>query len=463
MNKSFQHFLRCLSLSSFLVVFFINISAQQPLSLHKALEAMEQYHPSLQLKQSLIKAAEAYVKQLKDQRLPSLQLMEQFTGGTDNGLNGSYFPMGIVPSTSGGKRAANESELAMNNFLVSNLQWDFFNFGGYKANEAAASSLVETRKADLAQQDFYLRITATASYFSILKNQYLLKYSEDAAERLLGLQTAIKAYVVNGLKPGVDSSIANAELSKARLNILEAQKQLAIAKNELSLLTGIDTLLIRADTVNAPLMTQWPALSFTDASANHPLVQYYESVYKNNQAFEKAIEKSNLPKLSLLSAAWLRSSSIDPYDKFHTFQDPSFSNRYNYMAGVAMTYNLFEGKKRTDKLAVQQSETNAALQNLTLQKEQLESAGRQADINVRAALQKLDEIPIQLKAAADAYAQKLALYNSGLANIVDVVNAYYVLNRAETDEVLAKDEYWKAVLQKAYTSNQFNQLLSILK
>jgi outer membrane protein TolC len=417
----------------------------------------------LQVKQSLINAATAYIKEIKDQKLPSFQLMEQVDAGTDNSLNGSYFPMGIVPSTSGGRRTENVSNVGVNNFVVGNLQWDFYNFGGYKANEDAAVSALKVRKSDLDQQAYFLQVATTAAYFKVLKNEFLFKYSIDAYDRFSNIKKAIHAYVQSGLRPGVDSSIANAELSKARLNILDAGKQLAIAKNELSLLTGMDTSVIKVDSSNAVLIDQWQSLQQSDSLLNHPLLNYYQSVYKNNLAYEKVIRKSNLPKLSLLSAAWMRGSSIDATDKFKPAGDAFSYNRYNYMAGLALTYNLFEGKKRADKLVVQKYQTTAALQQYSLQKDQLESANKESDIYISTALNKLNEIPVQLKAASDAYAQKLALYNSGLANIIDLVNAYYILNRAQIDEVMVKDEYWRAIFQKAYAANQFNQLLSILK
>jgi outer membrane protein TolC len=215
-------------------------AGQQPLTLHASLDALTRYYPTLQVKQSLLSAAKAYVQEIKDQKLPSLQLMEQVAAGTDNSLSGSYFPMGIIPSTSGGRRAENTSDIGVNNFLVGNLQWDFFNFGGYKANEVAANTAVTVRQNDLEQETYFLKIAATAAYFNVLKNQLLLKYSADAYNRLFNIKNAITAYVSNGLRPGVDSSIANAELSKARLNIFDASRQLAVAKSELSLLTGVD-------------------------------------------------------------------------------------------------------------------------------------------------------------------------------------------------------------------------------
>jgi outer membrane protein TolC len=220
--------------------------------------------------------------------------------------------------------------------------------------------------------------------------------------------------------------------------------------------------LIIADSTNAIRILQWNGEQPNDSLVNHPLLNYYQSVYKNNLATENAIKKSNLPKLSFLTATWLRSSSIDVAGRFKSAPDAFSYNRYNYMTAMALTYNLFDGKKRLDKLRVQRFQTDASLQQYSQQKDQLTIANQESDIQLSTALSKLKEIPVQLKAASDAYTQKLSLYNAGLVNIIDLVNAYYILNRAEIDEVMVKDEYWKAVFKKAYAANMFNQLLSIL-
>ena len=73
------------------------------------------------------------------------------------------------------------------------------------------------------------------------------------------------------------------------------------------------------------------------------------------------------------------------------------------------------------------------------------------------------EIPIQFNSANDAYQQKLALYNSGLATIVDLTNALFILNRAETDNINIQSELWKATIQKVYAENRVQQFLDFIK
>ena len=63
----------------------------------------------------------------------------------------------------------------------------------------------------------------------------------------------------------------------------------------------------------------------------------------------------------------------------------------------------------------------------------------------------------------DAYVQKSVLYKNGLANIVDVQQALYNLNRAETDRSVAYINVWQALLLKAAASGDFDLFLKQVK
>ena len=71
------------------------------------------------------------------------------------------------------------------------------------------------------------------------------------------------------------------------------------------------------------------------------------------------------------------------------------------------------------------------------------------------ALKNYREVPEEVKAATDAYHQKFALYQNGLSNIVDFTQALYVLNRAEVDNYIVKNNVWQAVLYKAAATGDF--------
>ena len=78
-----------------------------------------------------------------------------------------------------------------------------------------------------------------------------------------------------------------------------------------------------------------------------------------------------------------------------------------------------------------------------------------ADQKIKYAVSNYHEAPIQMKAASDAYLQKSVLYKNGLSNIVDVTQALFLLNRAETDRDISNNNVWQALLLKAAASGDF--------
>jgi len=131
--------------------------------------------------------------------------------------------------------------------------------------------------------------------------------------------------------------------------------------------------------------------------------------------------------------------------------------------GLGISYNLFDLRRRQLKLSTQKAATSYAMKNLEEQKQALALSASQADAEMETALERLKEIPRQLKAANDGYRQKLSLYKSGLTDIIELNAALNILYRAETDYMQAKYEYANALFQKAITQNQVNTVLNFLK
>ena len=75
--------------------------------------------------------------------------------------------------------------------------------------------------------------------------------------------------------------------------------------------------------------------------------------------------------------------------------------------------------------------------------------------------------PIQLNSAQTSYNQAKARYESGLSSMPELVQSFYLLNRAEVDMSIATNNVWKALLMKTASSgdislfmNQVNKLCS---
>jgi outer membrane protein TolC len=202
---------------------------------------------------------------------------------------------------------------------------------------------------------------------------------------------------------------------------------------------------------------------FPPDTANHPLINFYRSVYQNSLQREDLVKKLYNPKISLEAAAWERGSSVDANGQYNSLSSGYGFDRGNYLVGVGISYNLFDLKRKQLKLSTQKASTDYAMKKLEEQKQLLSISANQADVEMQTALNRLQEIPKQLKAANDGYRQKLSLYKNGLTDIVELDAALNILYRAETDYMQAKYAYANALFQKAITENQVNTILNLLK
>jgi len=193
------------------------------------------------------------------------------------------------------------------------------------------------------------------------------------------------------------------------------------------------------------------------------LINYYRSVYENNLQREDLVKKMYNPKISVLAAGWGRASSVDYAGNYNSLSSGYGYQRGNYLVGIGISYNLFDLRRRQLKLRTQQASTDYSLKKLKEQQQLLDISASQADVEMETALNRLQEIPKQLKAANDSYRQNLSLYKNGLSDIITLDAALNILYRAETDYMQAKYDYSSAIFQKAITENQVNTVLNLLK
>ena len=117
----------------FALITFFSISGfaqtRTIIGLRLAIDSALHNYPELKSKQYQVESANASVTDAENQELPSLKISDQVDLGTDNGVPGSYFSMGIIPSTSGGIRQVLNTTAFSGNIGVAYLEHEFYNFG----------------------------------------------------------------------------------------------------------------------------------------------------------------------------------------------------------------------------------------------------------------------------------------------------------------------------------------------
>ena len=451
-----------------LIIYAPITGSAQVLNLYDAVNKMVINYPLLKQRQAEVSAGRAHVTTINGNRLPSLTLQDQVNMGTNNGLQGAYYSLGVVPSTSG-----SSSSLAANtnpnpgNVAISFLQWEFYTSGYYNAQQRSAKAQLAVNEANFGGDKYLLTESIIGIYLDWLKKYRLLQIQNENMQRAQVILTAIRATVLSGLKPGVDSSTARAVYSDARIAYLQALDEYNYDRITLSTYTGLNTNDITPDTasISTALLQAPGQVPQTDSvPASHPLLNIYEKQYEQQLADNNTISKKYLPHLGLDAATWERSSGISYTGVYPESLSSGFPySKYNYLLGLTLTYNLFDLKHRHDQLVEGKYLADSRQNALQTQQLTLNKMMQQANSTYATTLEKLKEIPVQLKSAQEAYGQQLALYRSGLNTLIEVTNAQYVLLQAETNYVITQDELLQLLYIRAGLGGQLDIFIQNFK
>jgi outer membrane protein TolC len=445
------------------------LSAGRPdstlITLPQAIQLAEQNYPLLKSKQSLVLAAKSDYQSVRNSYLPSLYVQHQYTYSTNNSVNGSYFSnAGLLFSSSGGIRKENDGAAVWGSgtSLLSN--WDAIDFGKRRYQELLAKSQVNTASAETQLTRYDIDVQVIDSYLRLLTLAKIIHVQQDNLSKTQVFATITNASVTSGLRAGADSSLAFADVAKARLSLSEAQSSYQDELIHFRTLTGLETGDLKLEDVHAHQLPDPSHLTIVDSTQQHPLMEYYREQVQANATREKAVKREYSPTISLYGTAWARGSGVSNVDgSYHTdFSDGTSYQAYNYLFGVGLTWNLMDYFRVHQHAAAERFRTQSIGQEMDNVYLQLRLQQQQADEQLTYAYDQIGVARIQYEAAQQGYNQVNARYQSGLSSLVEEAQALYVLNRALVDQSLAIDKYLQAALAKSQASGNLNDIFRYL-
>ena len=450
-----------------------NLRAQSaPLLLTDAIKTGLQNYQTIQAKRNYIQSSQALVKNTKNEYLPNVIASLQQDYGTVNGQYGPLSPLGsgaVGTSSSGPSYGSQSWNAGFGAAYVLNTNWEVFSFGRLNSKIDLSKAQVTKDSADLAQEEFIQSAKISGTYLDLLIARKLIDNANSNLNRAQFIQQVVLARTKSGLNAGVDSSIANADVSSAKLSLINAQNYELLIRNRFIQLLNVDA--SSQFILDSIYFGNIPSTFNTVFDvANNPQVLFYHRRIEQSSKATSYLKKSILPGLNLFGIYQARASGFD-YNYTPDFSDRYTKNyfegvkpvRSNYVAGISLAWNIISIKKIKEQANAQDFLTRAYTNEYDLISSQLKVQLVLADQRIANALLSFKEVPIQYKAAADAYLQKSVLYKNGLTNIVDVQQALDALNKAETDMGVAYIQVWQALLLKAATSGDFNLFLSQVK
>ncbi|MBS1952414.1 MAG: TolC family protein [Bacteroidetes bacterium] len=463
---------------AFVAVYFIflqavgqSVDTLKKVDIQTALTITKENYPAIKRKRAETEAANYELKAAKNNFLPNFIVQGQVLNSTSNSIRGAFYPNDgtALPVSAGLKVNGTTNDATWNSAATGLINWKFFNFGKLRAAVDVAKAGAVAAEADYQNELFQQQIKVSDAYFLSLMADDMLKSQSANLARVKALRDVTSAYAKSGIKPGVDSSLVNAEYSKATLQLLDAQRIAAEQSVYLKELMGLkNDNKIELDTI--VYYTKQPqTLEMANEYANNPRLIYYKSIVDVNQAQIKAIKYSQYPSISFIGSGWARGSGVAdktlPDGGF--IYNKSFSGgvgfrAYNWMVGVTTVWNFTSLFQTGNQARAQKHVATMAQERFNEETLHVESELERARLRYKTTLEAARQAPIQLKAAQDAYAQAKARYDAGLNSILELTQTFALLNRAEVDADFARGNVWRALIQYAAATGSLDSFTSNL-
>jgi outer membrane protein TolC len=437
--------------------------------LSEAIQTGVSHFQGIQAKRNYMRASNALVQNTRNEYLPNVVASVQQNYGTINGQFGPMGAVGVLGVSSAGPVTSSQNwNAAFGALYLINTNWEVFTFGRLRSKISLATAQVHKDSADLVQEQFVHSVKISGAYLNLLTAQKLVQNAQANLSRAVALQQVVIARTRNGLNAGVDSSIANAEVSRARLALIDTRNNEQQIRNVLAQLLNTTPVVFELDST---FFSTIPSDFNTATTVNqNPQAKFFQSRIDQSDQATVYLRKSILPGVNLFGVFQTRGSGFN-YDylpgvngKYESgYLDGVKPDRSNYVAGVSLAWNITSLAKIKQQVRAQQFLTEAYKQEYDQVTTQLQDQLLLADQRIDNSLQSVREVPLQYKAASDAYLQKSVLYKNGLTNIVDLQQALYALNRAETDRSVAYINVWQSLLQKAAASGDFDLFVRQIK
>jgi outer membrane protein len=309
---------------------------------------------------------------------------------------------------------------------------DLFTGGRRMAQMRQVRAQTDAAEVALLEQRFNVALQAKRAYFEVLRNDDLVRVTEERIERAArGLEAAIRRIQV-GSGTRSDSLRSQLEMTQARQSLLQAQTNRRNAAFALGAMVGYNGPVGAA----ADQSLARTPLSMTDEELvaivleQSPAVQTAEANLRANQAGMSSARSQYFPNLSLSgSYAWNNSEvSIN-------------TGNTSWSTSIGLSYPIFNGFSREDA-------NERASVNVTISRAQLEDAQRQARVgldrilaNLRLGEQQIELAEEALRVAQEDLRVLESRYALGAATILDQIISQIAVTEAEINLIAARYDY----------------------
>jgi outer membrane protein len=429
-------------------------------TLREAVDYALAHYPAVQAALERMNAARGGVGLAADSYLPRADFMWQADRATRNNILGTMLPQSSVIINPSGSVSADSGRTFWGSAGGVMLSWEPFDFGYRSATVQSARSTERRTEEQVRLTRLEVEGAVSEAAFGVLAAKQRVLATRADVDRRQVFAKSVHALVDAHLRPGADSSRADAELAAARTQLILAEQSEAVARATLAEMLGLAGKSV--DIAPGPMLDFPPDLSWTALPvADNPLATVEQARVQEIQARLKVLDRTYYPKFNLMAAESGRGSGVNPDGTFGAGLQGLALQRANWAAGLVVTFPIldFATIRSRRKIELANHRREEALYQQTLQSISGQTARAQAVLEGarRVAL----NTPIQLKASVDAERQARARFEAGVARLVDVAETQRLLVQAEIDDSLARLGIWHALEQLAASQGDITPFLNI--
>ncbi len=438
-------------------------AAQNPppsaLTLAQAVERASKNYPSVRVSQEQINAAAAGIRLARTAYLPRVDGVAQVNRATRNNVFGMLLPQSVIPSISGPVLGTNNFGSAWGSAIGGLVSWEPFDFGLRQANVSAAESARAQSEATLKRTEFEIATATADSYLTLAAAQQTVRAAQAGVDRAETLLKTTNAVVNAQLRPGADSSRAEAELAAARTQLIQARQAVEVAQATLAQFVSEDPAQIAV--ISDGLLRLPPDAPPAAANFNaSPFTAEQNATVEQAKAQLRALERSYFPKFSLQAAAYTRGTGDEVDGGRLGGLNGLAPNVQNYAIGFSVTFPIMDLAAIHAREAAQSATIRAQAARSDQIVTELRGRWNVALAQLRGARDVAMNTPVQISAARTALQQATARYESGLGTIDQVAEAQRLLTQAEIDDALAHLGVWRALLGLATAAGDLQPFVS---
>jgi outer membrane protein len=427
-----------------------SIASGERLTLQKAIELTLHAHPRALAARSEAAAAGERIGEARSQLLPQLYGSAQYLGATDNPIGDtSYINPGYIPRITGTDHdrsaTAPQSFAPENNYGAAIGASQFlFDFG--RARGLVKEREYESAAAGAAAQltDLGLTYEVTQRYFAFLAAHQKVKVYDEAVAQRDEDRHAAEVKAGAALVPQIDVFTAQAELARAKVQLLDARNFEQTGKAALDNAMGLG-----ADA---------PPYKLAGVLTYHPVTgdpgTYYATALKlrpDLAEIENEARAEGAKITQYRSDFFPTVHAIAGYNALGTGMPAA----NNYDAGIMITWPIFNGFETEHQIAEALFHRDALRHQIEALRQRIYLEVKSAFLDWQASLERIGRMELTVAASRARLELATKRYDAGLGNIIELTDAerFYIEDNAAYIDALYGYAVTRAALDLASAQN----------